>query len=166
MKHTTLPLLLVGLVAGCNEDSPNDPYLVSPSFATAGSSGCYTVSGEIAQTGVSPSFSGTISGDIEGDVATQLDPAGAGSAGQVRFSRGLQTWEVTGGNVPELVGRTVRLTVETEIVFAQPPVGRNNTRARVIEGAGSGNLTYHGALNASPPPPFAVRVEYHGIICP
>lgn len=166
MKSPFLLVAVVVLVVGCSRDAPtglDEPVL---NFAAGGSSGCYTVSGDIAQSGRFPSFSGTISGDIEGSVATQLDPASARAAGTVRFNSGEQTWHVTGGNVPDLIGRTVRLALESEIVFAQPPLGRNNTRARVIDGAEAGNLTYHGTLNASPPPPFAVRVEYHGVICP
>jgi hypothetical protein len=163
------PILLFavfGLLLGCAADAPSDLDVFAPNFAEAGNSGCHTVSGEIAQTGLAPSFSGTITGDIEGDVSTQLDLASSDAAGQVRFSTAEQTWEVTGGTVPELIGRTVRLTLETEIVFALPPVGRNNTRATVVDGAEMGILTYHGTLNASPPPPFSTHVEYRGVICP
>lgn len=166
MKGPFLPLPVLVLVVGCSRDLPTGMDVLVPSFATAGSSGCYTVSGEIAQSGLFPSFSGTISGDIEGSVSTQLDPATVRAAGSVRFNGGEQTWQVTGGNLPELIGRTVRLTLETRIVFAQPPLGRNNTTATVIDGAEAGNLTYHGTFNSSPPPPFAVHVEYRGVICP
>lgn len=168
-KSGILQLLLVGLVAGCTQDAPNAPtggQHLAANLTGVGSSGCHTVSGEIHQTGRAPSFSGTISGDIVGDVSTQLDPASAHSAGRVRFTSGEQTWEVSGGNVPGLIGRTVRLALETEIVFAQPPVGRNNTSARVVEGAEAGALTYHGTFDASPPPPFSALVEYRGVICP
>ena len=160
------PSIILGLMLGCAGDAPSGLDEFTPNFAESGNSGCYTVSGTITQTGLAPSFSGTISGDIEGDVATQLDLTSSRAAGQVRFSTADQNWEVTGGTVPELIGRTVRLTLETEIVFAQPPVARNNTRATVVGGAEMGILTYHGTLNASPPPPFATHVEYRGVICP
>lgn len=166
MKNPILPLLVAGLVVSCTEDAPTALEQLAPGFAVAGSSGCYTVSGEIAESGLAPSFSGTISGDIEGDVSTQVDPASAHSAGRVIFASAEQTWQVSGGNVPELIGRTLRLALETQVVFAQPPVGRVNTRATVIEGAQAGNLTYHGTLDASPPPPTAVNLEYHGVVCP
>lgn len=166
MKNPILPLLVAGLVVSCTEDAPTALEQLAPGFAVAGSSGCYTVSGEIAQSGLAPSFSGTISGDIEGDVSTQLDPASTRAAGRVRITSADHTWQVTGGNVSELIGRTVRLTLQSEVVFAQPPVGRVNTRATVIEGAQAGNLTYHGTLDASPPPPTAVNVQYHGVVCP
>jgi hypothetical protein len=166
MKGPFAALAAIVLVVACSRDAPTGLGELGPTFAAAGSSGCYTVSGEIAQVGLFPSFTGTISGDIEGSVSTQLDPASVRATGAVRSNSGEQTWQVTGGKVPELIGRTVRLFLETEVVFAQPPIGRNNTRARVIEGAQAGNLTYHGTLNTTPPPPFAARVQYHGVICP
>ena len=166
MKRSLAALAVIVLAVACSRDPATAPDQGVPTFAAAGNSGCYTVSGEIAQMGSFPFFSGTISGDIEGVVSTQLDPASVRATGVVRSNSGEQTWQVTGGTVPELIGRTVRLALETEVVFAQPPVGRNNTTARVIDGAQRGNLTYHGTLNTTPPPPFASRVEYHGVICP
>jgi hypothetical protein len=169
MPKPILPFVFLGLLLGCAGDATNTSRplgVFAPNLAVAGNSGCYTVSGEIAQTGLAPSFSGTIGGDIEGEVSTQLDLASSRAAGQVRFSTAEQTWEVAGGTVPELIGRTVRLTLETEVIFARPPVGRNNTRAMVVDGAEMGILTYHGTLDATPPPPFATHVEYRGVICP
>lgn len=165
MRHI-VPILAAGLVLGCSSDSATAPSALVPRLVTAGESGCYTVSGSIDQTGQFPSFSGSISGDIEGNVSTQLDPAALAVVGRVYLTSGEQTWQVTGGNVPDLVGRTVRLTLESEIVFAQPPVAQNNTTARVIDGAAGGDLTYHGTLIASPPPPFPNKVGYGGVICP
>jgi hypothetical protein len=165
MRHI-IPILAAGLALGCLNDSPTAPTGLARKLVTAGGSGCYTVSGNINQTGQFPSFSGTISGDIEGDVSTQLDPAALTVAGRVYLTSGEQAWQVTGGNVPDLVGRTLRLTLQSEIVFAQPPVAQNNTTARVIDGATGGDLTYHGTLIASPPPPFPNSVEYRGVICP
>lgn len=166
MKRSFAVLAMIVLAVACSRDAPTGVDEIGPNFAAAGSSGCYTVTGEIAQVGVFPSFTGSISGDIEGSVTTQLDPTSVRATGAVRSNSGEQTWQVTGGTVPELIGRTVRLALETRVAFAQPPLGRNNTTARVIDGAQAGNLTYHGTLNTSPPPPFDSRVEYHGVICP
>ena len=99
-------------------------------------------------------------------MSTNLDPASLVTSGSVSFVSGEQTWEVTGGIVSELIGRTVRLALEGRTVFAQPPVARNNSTAKVIEGADSGNLTLHGTLAAIPPPPFDTQAEYKGVICP
>ena len=101
-----------------------------------------------------------------GTVVTQIDPASRRVAGKVTFTSGVQTWQVTGGTVTELIGRQVRLTLDSEVVLAQPPVARNNTTARILDGAESGNLTYHGTVDTSPPPPFALTVQYRGVICP
>jgi hypothetical protein len=165
MRRFIIPALLAG-VAGCGGDHPTAENVPAPTYAMAGQSGCYAVSGLIEQSGLFPLFAGSISGDIEGTVATVLDPAAGGTSGRVSFSSGEQTWEVTGGVVSELIGGSVRLVLRTEIVFAQPPVGRNNTSATVVEGAASGNLTYQGTLAVIPPPPFDAEVEYRGVICP
>lgn len=165
MRYLTV-LTGVVLAAGCGADARNGADVFEPQFSRAGNSGCYTVSGEIAQTGVFPSFTGSITGDIEGTVLTQFDPTSRRVAGRVTFTSGLQTWDVTGGSVPELVGQKVVLTLESEVVLARPPVGRNSTTARIVSGAEAGNLTYHGTVITSPPPPFATNVTYRGVICP
>lgn len=164
MTKSILSILAVGFGVGCGVDAPTAPKPVAPAFAVAEQSGCYVVSGDIVQTATPPSLSGTISGDVVGTVSTQLDASRA--AGPVYLQAAEQTWHVSGGNVPELIGRTVRLVVSTEVVFAQPPLAQVNTTATAVEGVASGRLTYHGILDTSSPPPFPVEVTYNGVICP
>jgi len=166
MKQLILPVLLVGMGVGCTGDYPSAVQVPSPTYTIAGRSGCYTVSGLIEQSGLFPVFAGTISGDIEGSVTTTSDPASLDASGKVSFSSGEQTWKVTGGSLTALIGGTVRLAIRSEVAFAQFPVGQLHTTARVIEGAASGNLSYHGTFDVTLPPPFHGRVEYHGVVCP
>jgi hypothetical protein len=148
-------------VADCGGDLPAGLEPLEPSFATAGDSRCHAVSGEITQSGLIPDLAGTISGDVVGTVTTRIDLSDARAAARVRFGTAEQTWEVTGGVVSELIGRTVRLSLENRIVDTHPPLGRNNTRATVVAGARKGNLTYHGPVTET-----EATVEYHGVICP
>jgi hypothetical protein len=165
MLKRTLPFLAIGGALACGDRSPTAPP-TPPAFLVAGQSGCHTVSGSIRQVGVFPTFTGTVSGDIVGTVSTQLDPAQQESHGNATFSAGEQTWQVTGGSVLDLIGQNVALALQTEVVFAQPTIGTNNTRARVVAGAKRGHLTYHGALYIVLPPPFVAEVDYHGVVCP
>jgi hypothetical protein len=171
MTKYFIPLALLGLTLGCDGDAPTTPENLSPAFAIAGSSGCYTVSGALDQ-GVDfadpdPVFSGTISGDIEGTVVSVITGP--------PFSRGVvgsnpveQTWEVTGGIVEPLIGEQLLLENEVLGVFAEPEplVARIRTIARIVEGARRGNLTFHGTTDFTGFPVVTSHLEYRGVICP
>ena len=165
MSRAMIALVTVGF-AGCGVDPPTGTQQPEPAFTVAGQSGCYSVVGHIAQAGLFPSFAGTISGDVEGTVSTQGDPGSLRVAGVVVSASATQTWQVSGGSIPALIGRTIQLAIESETVFAQPPLARVNNRAKVIDGAASGRLTYHGTFDTTFPPPFETNVEYRGNICP
>lgn len=163
MENPIVPLLVAGLVASCGGDTPTGVEPLDPDFGVAGASGCHTVSGALDQVGGPDGLAGTISGDIEGSVATVGGPADA--QGVVLSQPGEQTWEITGGIVEPLIGTTVQLHVEVLAVFAQPPVFRINTKARVVDGAQRGTLTYHGTTDVSTVP-ITSHLDYHGVICP
>ena len=159
-----IPVTLLGVGLGCGGEAPTGTPDSTPNFGVAGSSGCYAVSGTIDQVGTGPNqLSGTISGDVEGSVVTLGGPIVA--RGAVLSRPGEQTWEITGGVVDPLIGRTLRFHVEVVLVAAQPPLLRVNTTARVVEGARDGNLTYHGTTDVSTVPATS-HLEYHGVICP
>lgn len=165
MKNSVLALLVACLLASCSGDTPASLSLepLDPDLAVAGASGCYTVSGTLDQTGSPDGLVGTIAGDVEGYVVTVGGPADTPG---VTLSRpGEQTWEITGGIVEPLIETTLQLHVEVLAVFAQPPVFRINTEARVVEGAQRGNLTYHGTTDVSTVP-ITSHLDYHGVICP
>ena len=78
---------------------------------------------------------------------------------------GTYTWIVTGGRVDSLIGRTVIFDFDLVATFGQFPLLRANIKARVVEGAERGNLTFHGWTDMSSIP-FTLHQEYHGVICP
>ena len=162
MKKHLLPLATSYLALACVAENPSAPEHAEPALVVAGSSGCYTVSGTIHQTGFTGSFSGAITGDVVGTVTTQTQ--GTSTQGSVFFGTGQQTWEVTGGIIDALIGSTIRLELRTRSVSAQPPLLRLNNTAEIVEGASRGHLTYHGTLDVSAVP-FISNVEYHGVIC-
>lgn len=122
---------------------------------------CQTVSGTIDQTGTP--LSGTISGDIEGNVVTYVTGQ-VEAHGAVLFLPGEQIWDVTGGIIETIIGQTIHL--EVDVVGVKPPLVRINTTARIVDGARKGNLTYHGITDLSDPSLPTSHLEYHGVICP
>jgi len=163
MVKRIIAVTLVGVWFGCRTETPTGTQDL-PTFAVAGSAECYAVTGAIDQVGTAPNqLSGTISGDVEGSVNTVGGPVDA--RGVVLSRPGEQTWVITGGIVDPLIGNTLRLHVEVLAVAALPPVFRINTRARVVDGAWQGNLTYHGTTDVSTVP-ITSHLDYHGVLCP
>jgi hypothetical protein len=164
MNRIVPATLLLGLLAGCSMDAGTGPTQGTAVFATAGASGCYTVSGTISETGVFPSFSGTIAGDLVGTSATTLS-FDVRSTGALRHISGERTLVVTGGAVPALIGRTLHETFDGLTISEAHPVIRIDERTRVAEGVRLGDLTTHGTLDQAQVP-WDVEVAYRGIICP
>jgi hypothetical protein len=167
------------VLVGCDATSPTAPELDLPT-ENLGSIGaqsaqaprfsaqrttrsCYNVAGALDQTFCPTGLCGTISGDVEGTVTTVTDPAYDELHGVAYMRLAEQTWEVAGGTVAPLVGRTLRFENEFIGILATMPKIIVNTRGRVIEGAEKGNLTIHGWTDVST---FTSHLEYHGVICP
>lgn len=166
MLRSIRSLGLFALALGCGEmptasTSHRPPVL----FGVAGNSGCYTISGALDQATTQPApLSGTIVGDVEGTVLTRGGPAVAHGAAVLRPVE--QTWNITGGIVTPLIGKTLIFHNEFVGVSAQPPLVQVNTRARIAEGAKMGDLTLHGITDLSAAPVVTSHLEYHGVICP
>ena len=163
-SQRTAALSLLLALAACAAESPVAPVPAEPepSLAMSGQSGCYTVSGMISETGVFPEFAGVVSGDLEGTSATTVGFDGAN--GKVISNPGVRTIEVTGGNVPELVGVTLEQSFYGLSVNTGAGPIRINERTNVESGAARGTLTTHGWLNLSVFP-WQVDVTYRGVIC-
>jgi hypothetical protein len=126
--------------------------------------GCYAVSGSIYMEEHPLGAAGTISGDVEGTVLSEFGPII--SHGRVKFRPVRYTWWVTGGSVEALVGRTVVFAVDYVGPWNRFPLIRVNVKARVVEGAERGNVTWHGYTDVSAWPEITVNLEYHGVVCP
>jgi hypothetical protein len=165
--RSALFILGIALIGqACNTDMPTGAQSAPtrPLFVVAGNSGCYTVAGTISETGVFPTFTGTVSGDLIGTSVTTLG-FDARSTGIVIHNPGERTLTITGGSIPQLVGVTIHETFEGLTIFESHPLERINGRVLVDGGAQRGNLTDHGTLNLATFP-WEVEVEYRGVICP
>jgi hypothetical protein len=146
-----------------------------PSFKVAGNSGCYTVRGMIEETGApwwpEPNFEGSISGDLVGDVESQVGAGWCAGKGAACFGPEEHWYTISGGTVPPLIGQT--LHVEDTGNLAGGPVvwTRDNPGVARINGIqhvqspGTGKLSVHGTLDATTFP-FEVVLRYNGRLCP
>ena len=176
MRHATLLLACAAVLfcAACDGDgitSADQPGATSvdrpeqaPSLSAAGKSGCYAVKGAISETGVFPSFAGTVTGDLIGTSETTLS-FDLRFTGAVIHNPGERMLTITGGTVPELMGETLHETFDGLSAFRAGPLIRINERTRIDQGAERGNLTAHGYLDQRPFP-WEVELTYHGVICP
>ena len=162
-RLSTATLCLALASCGAESSLPLDVTDVEPSFAMAGSSGCYPVEGTISETGFFPNFAGVISGDLEGTTTTAIGFGGANGA--VIKNPGSRTIDVTGGTIEALVGQTLGESFNGLSIDDASDLVRINERTRIESGAARGNLTTHGTLDLSTSP-WEVELTYRGIICP
>jgi len=159
-------MLCVGLAVSCGGDTPTSTDGRTPNFGMAGNSGCYTVQGTIDETGVPPTFVGTISGDLQGTTVTTA--LSSSSTGPVNHNALSFAYSITGGIVPELIDKDLQLSTSGLIAaYTQesPDVARING-ALSVESPGSGHLTLHGSTDLTGFPPAVLSLEYHGVVCP
>ena len=148
--------------SGCGFDPPPLVAAGFESLAVADSAGCQTVRGSIHET----NNQGTIEGDLEG--ATLSLHGRASQVGTEFHMPQVHTWSITGGSVPELVGRDVKLWGNL-VTLEDPASGsvidfESNLRVRY---PGRGELTLEGSLDRRNfPPNFTIDFDYNGVVCP
>jgi len=173
MKRPTFVIILVLVGAawnlGCSRSSgsvsPLSPVAASAAPAIVGESKCETVHFFAHLAGRFPNFSGTLTGDLEGTVAAQLD-LDFEKTGVVYHNPGTETWTIQNSTVPALTGQTIHVESDGVVVQApgQAPTFRMNGRSRILDGPVTGNLTWHGTFDVSVFP-IAVELEYRGPVC-
>ncbi len=162
MIKVLIPLAMVAFALGCHGETSTAPDDLTPNLGVHGSDGggqCAAVTGGIHQV----SGVGTIDGDLEGTIES-VGGFPIIVHGEAVFRPVVQTWEITGGVVEPLVGRTLVFENEFVGITAKLPLVRVNTRARLVAGAERGNLTLHGTTDVRRP--ITIDLEYHGVICP
>ena len=164
--RTALLALVCSLSLACNADiltpvqsSSGQPSLAArlgPSLAVAGNSGCFTVHGTISETGVAPSFAGTISGDLVGTSNTTLtDAVFTGAAGHVPGER---TLTISGGTLSVAQPSTIA----TLYLSSGTLTGAGDISVTDLFTWTGGTLTGTRQFTF----PWEVQVEYQGVICP
>lgn len=171
--RTLSGLVIVPLLAiACGGDLPTDTRTPEPSFAVAGESGCYTVKVTASHKGNFPVFPGTNEGDLVGTSVVIFDfPPPTQQTGETWNLIGEATFDVTGGIIPELVGKSFTVSLESRNVFNQEDLFAKiaNLKTRAISGVQKANLTGQGETQfPDPADGFKQQVDswFNGVICP
>ncbi|HUQ84153.1 MAG TPA: hypothetical protein VM076_23585 [Gemmatimonadaceae bacterium] len=171
--HAAIGVLSI-VASGYTLDAPTavptgQPHTVaSPS---GGQSGCQSVAFTSAISGTFPLFTGTMAGDLEGTLQVLQDPSSIVAPNDI-YARvdGTIDFRVTGGSVPDLIGRSFRTSSISSNRFApdsDPTLGEIGGRVRAVDGVSKANLTFHGFVDVTDgTPPFEVHLSWHGVICP
>jgi hypothetical protein len=177
MKSSSLRAAIAVLsivTSSCTVDAPTAaPTSRLPKAASlaAGQSGCQTVAFTSTISGSFPLFTGAITGDLVGTVQILQDPSTIVAPNDI-YARvdGVIDFRVTGGNLPELIGRSFQASSISSNRFApdsDPTLGEIGGRAREVGGVSKANLTFHGFVDVTDgAPPFEVELTWHGVICP
>ena len=158
----------VALLSSCGSQESS---AVAPDFAVAGHSGCYTVQFRVLATlasSIEPvTFSGEVTGDIEGAVIIEFDGSSITYAGATNSNSGTATWTITGGVVQAPLAFTTAF--ENRNLFVDRPgspatLFENLGRHRAASGVEMASLTYQGTFTLVPAP--LADHTYRGVICP
>ena len=163
MKKYIIILVVIMAVISLSGFLPFNGEMMSNTYQLSSSEACYAVTGSVNQSGLPDgSMSGPITGDLVGIVHTTGGPAEI--HGIVIFRDVVQIWEITGGNIEELVGRTLVFENKFRGIINDYPMLKVNTTGILVEGADKGSLTLHGwTIMGDPPENY---LDYHAVICP
>ena len=149
--------------AACGEVS--DPVApMVPNLAVGGASGCYTIDVVQTFTPTGPTtFAGSISGDLEGSVTQEFDTVNP-LHGTTNTSSGIFTWTITGGIVPELIGKTFTTRIyNRNIFFPDRSLIIHVGTSREIAGVEKVNFNHQGRTHL---PASQIVIDFGGVICP
>jgi hypothetical protein len=184
-----LLVIAVVLAAACDAPQPTAPApdadtpLVA-AVAASSDTGCYGVrfdmlferfEADIPPLPAEDFAQGTlVAGDLEGTVQIDLLDA-TFPTGNTNTATFRNTWHITGGVIPELIGQSFVTILENRNLFGvprrandPPDFGATVGTHRAESGVRRADLTYFGEANvADDPPPFIVNLLRHnGVICP
>ncbi len=167
-RFLIFPLVLL-VATGCSETLPTDIDAGEADLhRVRHSPRCHNVRYESNSSGVVPTFLGTFHGDIDGTTQVDFD--------LTRFEvldfgvrlRGTVTYNVTGGKIRSLIGKTFTTELNT-ITFNPPPEGgvqRVKGIEHGLEGVRKARLHSRGTFDGvDGTPPFEVDLHYRGVIC-
>lgn len=172
--HLRAAIGVASLIAlGCTSDAPTAARTALPPDGArmVGQASCQSVAFTSDASGTFPLFTGTMAGDLEGTHQTIQDPSTIVVPNDISARvDGTIVFQVTGGSVPALIGRSFQTSASSWNRFApdvDPTVGEVGGRVRALDGVSKANLTFHGFVDLTDgTPPFDVHLEWHGVICP
>jgi hypothetical protein len=170
-----LLVIAVGLAAACDVGAPiapqEHPDADLPALASVSSSGsCYGVQFDLLFTG--PVFGGVlVGGDLEGTVDIEL-LGFTDATGRTNTAIFRNTWHITGGVIPEIIGDSFITEMANRNLNQIPPSTPFGTAVgthRVVSGVERANLTYtpgEAKMVSEDPFIFENLLHHRGVICP
>jgi hypothetical protein len=163
MKKYIMTLTIIGVMLSFLGIVPASGATMSNTYQLSATEGCFAVSGEIHQyQNNEGNLAGTISGDLVGNILSLAGPMEI--HGIVIFRDVTQYWEITGGDIEALIGRTLVFENNFRGIINDYPMLKVNTTGILVKGADQGSITLHGWTRATEP--MENYLEYHGVICP
>ena len=165
---TLFQVVLIAIASACDRATgPSGDPPVAPPFANV-ASGCYTVSfGWNGTPSGATTFTGSLTGDLQGTLTTDLDFSTIRITGSTMSVSGTGYWEITGGVVQS------PLSFETTIANRNQLADRPGSPGTMFENIGTHSsttgiskayLAYTGTFTAIPSP--ETNHDYRGVICP
>lgn len=163
MNKKMLTALCILMVLSFSGVTPASGAELSDSAQASETNRCYPVQGSIYQSvNEDGLLAGSISGNLVGNILTIGGPPEI--HGIVIFRDIVQYWEITGGDIEDLIGTTLVFENQFRGILNDYPLMIVNTSATLVEGADAGNITLHGWTSLFPV--VENYLEYHGEICP
>lgn len=169
MRDKMIYLVAVALtVAACQEAAGPAEQVDLGEANQAVQAACYTPNFQVAYTLVLPptppfTWVGVVSGDLIGTAVQvfDLEPELLNSHNVIAMAT--VSWDITGGVIPELVGRQFQTRSRFLAVFTpdHAPEALNQGHEKALSGISQADLTLHGMTAAG-----VSQVNYQGLICP
>jgi hypothetical protein len=165
-----LSVALAGIaIPGCEVATEPEVHLLASQFVPNLASGCYAV--DFVWTASPTSdvrFSGPLTGDLEGTMASDFDPNSLKFAGSTLATSFFNYWTVTGGVLPEPVSFVTASRAINHLgdrPGSPAEVVEAADRHHATSGVQRANLTASIKVDFSVPPGHLVA-NFHGVICP
>lgn len=155
------------VISACADTGPSAPAAVQVAGSAASASSCQSVRFTWVGAPVAGlTFAGPLSGDLQGTLSIEFDPASFAAAGVTFKNAGTADWSLSGGVEGLSAFRTTfdNMNIETDRPGSPAWLFENTGRHRALSGVAKANLTYRGEFAAVPSP--VVTLHWHGVICP
>jgi hypothetical protein len=168
MKRLLAALVSLMFAVGCGGDAPTETEGLTPEFAVAGNSGCYTPKFNIAGGPISDwVFEFEVTGDLVGSTTWVFDPASITPTGWTLSNSGTSHWTITGGIIPGLGEFDTEFDNRNQLIDRPGSPGtvfENKGTHKALSDVKKANLTYQGTFAIEPC--CLGDWDFQGVICP
>lgn len=161
--------LLTVAIPGCQVATEPRPHALSHQVEANLASGCYAVRATWTASPSGPTtFTGSLTGDLEGTMTSDFDPNSLKFAGSTLAVSFTNYWTITGGVLPasvSFVTASEGLNHLTDRPGSPATFFESTGRHRALSGVATANLSASNEVDFSLAVPLLVGT-IHGVICP